>query len=144
MEKVNLSKLILQVLLKYDGRPVVSQAVTRAVSLSEEAILWNAETKKDRMEIMGWTEELVQEEFVKFLNPRVLSVLGFLARENLTKSIRVERGSKVKIQIKKTGLVFDSDAQLRKCTIAYTITDTGKEYLKNSKIKQMAIRSISK
>jgi len=132
---MNLTMTILTILNKYKGKPVVSHAITRAVAESPEILFLNEVTRAQREE-WGWTEEQIREELEKGLQTQVILSLGKLKRNGFADRIRIERGAKLKEQIKKTGLVFVNPKWLTLCTVAYKTTEAGSKLVHTSKMKQ--------
>ena|ERR1035437_6636194 len=120
---MNLTMTILAILHKHKGKPVVSHTITREVAQSPEIHFLNAATREQRKE-WDWTEEQISEELEKELQTQVTLSLGKLKRNGLAEMVCIERGAKLKVQVKK-GIIFADPKHLSLCTVAYKITKTG-------------------
>lgn len=130
---MNLTMTILAILHKHKGKPVVSHTITREVAESPEINFLNEATRLQRKE-WGWDDEQIREELEKDLQTRVTLSLGKLKRNGLAEMVRIERGAKLKEQIKK-GIVFADPKHLTLCTVSYKITEMGMKQASSIKVK---------
>jgi hypothetical protein len=129
---MNLTMTILKLLSKHNGKPVVSHTITRAVAQSRE-IQYRHKATIAQFKDWGWAKEKIDKEIAQEIQIDVTLSIGKLKRGRLARVVRIERGTKLKEQIKKKRIVFSSPKDLTLCTKAYGITEAGVKHILSEK-----------
>lgn len=138
-DKMNLRVAVLSVLAKYEGKPVVSHAITQSVAESSESKSeneWNIKEWKS----WGWSDEKITREIIGEIQHKVLCTLRGLRKVKYVLRIPIKRGAELKKQIKSTGLVFMDPKQLTTCSVSYKITEAGMKKLQKGEERKKRIR----
>lgn len=129
---MDLTGTILEMLKKHEGKPVVSHTITRAIAQSPEMCATHRSAIALR-ESWGWSKEEIYKELQLEVQIPVAYAIGKLKRNGLAFGVRIERGEKLKEQIKKKRIVFSNPRDLTLCTMAYRITNAGIKHMMATK-----------